>query len=377
MSFSRGVWVQAVAFFAVSGTAACGGPGEAASGSDLAMAAPIPVRVTAPQPRRTRPPIALTGTLGAKEEIPLAFKIGGVVTRVEVEAGQRVREGDLLAELSQAEIAAQVAAAREGRDKAQRDLDRARALFADSVVTLAQVQDARTQLEVAEAQWKAAEFNQQYAVVRAPAAGVVERRQVEVGQLVAPGVPVLVLRTERRGFVLRAAAADRDAVRLKVGDRASVQFDAWPGSSFGARIERVGVSASPMTGTYEIELSVAAEGRPLTSGLIGRISVLHAAAEPVDFVPATALLEVDGEWASVFELAEDGATVRRVRVRVDFLDAGMAALQGAPRGADWRVVTAGVSRLRDGDRVTITADDSRRPVGGPAAAPPSDGARTP
>ncbi len=376
MKAKRTLLVNALTLGAIAGFAACGGSGEAASGSDRVVAAPIPVRVIAPSPRRTRPSIELTGTIGAKEEVPLAFKIGGVVARVGVEVGQRVRAGDLLAELSQTEIAAQVSAAREGRDKAQRDLDRARALYADSVVTLAQVEDARTQLEVADAQWKAADFNRQYAAVRAPAAGVVERRQVEVGQLIAPGVPVLVLRTERRGFVLRAAAADRDAVRLSVGDRASVRFDAWPGNSFDARIERIGVAASPLTGTYEVELSLESAGRPLATGLVGHVSVLHAAAEPMDFIPASALLEVDGEWASVFELNEDGSTVRRVRVRIAFLDAGMAALHGAPRGAEWRVVTAGASRLRDGDRVTITADDTPRPVGGPAAAPPPR-ARTP
>ena len=81
-----------------------------------------------PPMRRALPPITLTGTLGAQDEIRLAFKVGGVVARVAVEAGARVREGQVLAELSLTEIEAQVSAAREGRDKAQRDLTRARAL---------------------------------------------------------------------------------------------------------------------------------------------------------------------------------------------------------------------------------------------------------
>jgi RND family efflux transporter MFP subunit len=316
----------------------------------------IPVRVVAPVMRTALPPIELTGTLGAKEEIPLAFKLGGVVARVNAEVGATVREGTVLAELSLTEIASQVSAAREGRDKAQRDLTRARALYADSVATLAQVEDASTQLEVAEAQLRAAEFNRQYAVIRAPAAGVIQRRQVEAGQLVAPGVPVFVLRTDRRGLVLRAAAADRDAVRLAVGDRATVRFDAWPGDSFGARVENVGVAASPQTGTYEVELSVDPASRPLTAGLIGRASVTVRSREAMAFVPATALIEVDGEWASIFVVAPDGATVRRLRVRVAFLDGGMAALAGGERDTAMRVVTAGASRLRDGDRVTVASD---------------------
>lgn len=346
--------------------AACAGQEQAPPSEEQP---PIPVRVVALSMRTAIPPILLSGTLGAKEEIPLAFKIGGVVARVNAEVGESVLEGAILAELSLTEIEAPVSAAREGRDKAQRDLARVRALFTDSITTLAQVQDATTQLEVAEAQLRAAAFNRQYAAVRAPVSGVIQRRQVEAGQLIGPGTPVFVLRTDRAGFVLRAAASDRDAVRLKVGDHATVQFDAWPGDSFNARIENVGVAASPMTGTYEVEFSVDAGSRAISSGMIGRLSVGVRAVEPMAFVPATALLEVDGEWASIFVLNPDGATVRRMKVRVAFLDESMAALAGDHRDSDLRVVTAGASRLRDGERVTVLGDDSPRTIDGPAATP--------
>lgn len=332
--------------------AACGGA-EAAPGDEAA--APIPVRVAAPEFRRVQPPIVLTGTLGAKEEVPLSFKIGGVVTRVAVEAGQPVRAGDLLAELSLAEVDAQVAAAREGLAKARRDLARAEALHRDSVVTLAQLEDARTQADVAAAQAEAAEFNRRYAVIRAPFDGVVLRRQLEAGQLVGPGAPVLVLRTARKGFVLRAAAADRDAVRLTPGERATVTFDAFGGDQFRGVVERVAVAASPMTGTYEVELSVDPAGRAFVSGLIGRATLRPAAAAPVPLIPAEALLEVDGAMAWVFVLAEDGATVRRRLVRVAFLDGGYAALAGGVDSTT-RIVTAGATRLADGARVTVAPE---------------------
>lgn len=331
--------------------AACGS-GDAQPSSGEAVA-PIPVRVVTPSMRKALPQVVLTGTLGAKEEIPLGFKIGGVVARVAVDVGQEVRAGQVLAELSLTEIEAQVTAAREGRNKAQRDLARARSLFADSVATISQVEDAQTQLDVAEAQLRAAEFNREYATVRAPAAGTVLRRQLEAGQLVGPGTPVVVLRTERRGLVLRAAASDRDAVRLAAGERAVVTFDAFPGDQFGARVERVGVAASPVTGTYEVELAMDPARRALASGLVGRAVLSPRAASALPFIPAEALLEVDGPWASVFVLDADGATVRRVRVRVAFLDGAMAAISGGLADTA-RVVTAGATRLADGTRVTVS-----------------------
>jgi membrane fusion protein, multidrug efflux system len=318
--------------------------------------ATIPVRVVTPVMRRAEPQIVLTGTLGAKEEVPLGFKLGGVVARVAADAGDRVRAGQLLAALSLTEIEAQVAAAREGRDKARRDLTRAEALQRDSVVTLAQLEDARTGLEVAEAQLRAAEFNKQYAEVRAPADGIILRRQIETGQLVGPGTPVFVMRVERTGLVLRAGAPDRDAVRLAAGMRAALRFDAFPGDSFNGQIERVGVAAHPMTGTYEVEVSVEPTQRRLVSGLIGTARVTPYAERPMPTVPTEALLEVDGEWATIYVLdPEDGSRVRSRRVRVTWLDGAVAGLAG---GVDTtsRVVTAGATRLADSSRVRLIAE---------------------
>lgn len=332
--------------------AACGGAD--ATPLDEAVRA-IPVRVTTAEFRKALPPIVLTGTLGAKEEVPLAFKIGGVVTRVAVEAGQSVSEGDLLAELSLTEIDGQVSAAREGLAKARRDLARAERLHADSVVTLAQLEDARTGFDVAEAQAKAAEFNRQYAVIRSPASGVVLRRQLEAGQLVGPGTPVLVLRTERKGLVLRAAAADRDAVRITAGARASLSFDAFPGETFSGVVARIGVAASPVTGTYEVEVTLDPAGHRFVSGLIGQAVLRPQSGTALPFVPAEALLEVDGPTATVFVLAADGTHVERRRVRVAFLDGAFAALAGGIE-AGVQVVTAGATRIAEGSTVVVTTE---------------------
>jgi RND family efflux transporter MFP subunit len=344
----------------------CGG----AAPPPIEEVATIPVRVAAPHLTAAEPPIVLTGTLGAKEETPLGFKIGGVVASVAVDEGDRVRAGQLLAALSLTEIDASVAAAREGRDKARRDLTRVEALQRDSVATLSQLEDARTGLQVAEAQLRAAEFNRQYAEVRAPANGVVLRRQVEAGQLVGPGTPVLVVRLERGGLVLRAGAADREAVRLSEGMPASVSFDAYPDDSFSGRVERVGVAASPMTGTYEIEISVNPANRALASGLIGRARIALGNGNAAVTVPTESLLEVDGSWASIFVLAPDRSRAERRRVRVLWMDGGVAALAG---GVDTmsRVVTAGATRLGDGTRVRVV------PAAGAAAGTPAVPERAP
>lgn len=337
----------------------CGGDAAGAADDSAAVAAPIPVRTAVVEARAAAPAVIATGTLGAKEEIPLAFKIGGVIERISAEPGQSVRAGAILAQLVQTEIDAQVESAREGRDKARRDAVRVRALAKDSVATLSQLQDAETQLQVAEAQLRSAEFNRQYATVRAPADGIVLRRTAEAQQLIGPNVPIVLLRTERKGLVLRAGLSDRDAVRLSAGESGIVTFDAWPGVEFVGRIERISSAASLGSGTYEAEVSVNAGGRRLASGLIGKVVLAPRAGVKVPLIPIEALLEADGDSATVFLLDEDGRTARRRRVRVGFVDGSFAAI---PDGIEVgrRVITAGASRLNDGSKVSLSADTAGR-----------------
>ncbi|MBI3792971.1 MAG: efflux RND transporter periplasmic adaptor subunit [Gemmatimonadetes bacterium] len=318
----------------------------------------IPVEVAAAEERAASAPVFASGLLAGKEEVTLAFKIGGVVQQARVESGQHVSAGEVLAELSPTEIGAEVEKARQGRDKAARDLERVKALYRDSVATLEQLQDATTGFDVAASTLRIAEFNRQYAVIRAPFAGTVLRRSVEANQLVAPGQAVLTLRHDAAGLVLRVGLPDRDAVRVAVGDRARVAFNAFPGERFSARVLRVAAAATAGAGTYEAELAVDPRSRPVASGLIGAAEIAARASGTYAFVPVGALIEADADSATVFVLAASGERAERRRVKVAFLDGAQVALAaGVARGE--RVVVEGASRLVDGGAVRVVSAAER------------------
>src|SRR5262249_21623492 len=188
--------------------------------------------------------------------VTLSFKIGGVVARVLVDEGKAVRAGDTLAALDLREIDAGVTRARSAAEKADRDLARARRLYADSVATLEQTQNAQTGLDVARAELETATFNRRYAVIVAPASGVILRRTAEPGELVQSGTPTLTLGSSAGGIVMRAGLADRDAVRIALGDRAVVRFGALPGRTFEGHVTEIAAAADALTGTYRTEITV-------------------------------------------------------------------------------------------------------------------------
>jgi len=138
-----------------------------------------PVRVAAATTGPAAPVIRTNGILVNKDELRLSFKVGGVVSHITVQEGQRVHRGQRLAEIEQAEINAQVEQARQLADKSQRDVARAEKLFADHLISRGQLDDLLTQAAVSKATLQSAEFNWGYASIVAPQDGTIVVALVE------------------------------------------------------------------------------------------------------------------------------------------------------------------------------------------------------
>ena len=331
--------------------AACAG-GSAQELNEVARRTPIAVRTAPVVDTIIGRPIAATGTVAPKDEIALSFKIGGVIASITVDPGDAVRAGATIAALDPREIDAAVTRARSGSEKAERDLARARRLYADSVVTLAQMQDAETAAEIARAELDAAQFNRQHAVIVAPASGTILRRAAEPGETVTSGTTILVLGSSARGNVIEVGLADRDAVTVRRNDPATVEFDAFPGRTFDGTVTEIAAAAAAATGAYPVEITVADAG-VLVAGLVGRVAITPRRGVAATVIPIEALLEADDQTATVYALAPGGNHVERRRVKVAFIAGNRAAIVGGLEGIA-SVITDGAAYLSDGGAVRVT-----------------------
>jgi len=310
-----------------------------------------PVRVAVVEQAPAVESLRAVGVLAPADEVRLAFKTGGVVYSIAVEQGAEVRKGQLLATLADVEVAAAVAQARAVAEQASRDLERGKALLADEVATREQVEELSTANQVAAAQLRTALFNARHARIEAPADGVVLRRLAEPNEQVAAGEPVLIVGNTSGGWVVRAALADRDVVRVQTGDAAEVTLDAYPGRRFAAEVTEIAAAADPETGTYEMKLSVDPGGARFVQGLVAKVTVADPDAESVAVVPVTSLLEADGGLATVFVIAK-GDVARRVSVRTGRLIGERIEVVAGLSPGD-RVVTEGAAWLDDNDPVRV------------------------
>jgi RND family efflux transporter MFP subunit len=294
-------------------------------------------------------PVRTSGFLSSETEAKLSFKTGGIIQRLYVREGERVRQGQVLAGLKLDEIRAYADQARNGYEKAQRDFERAQNLYRDSVATLEQVQDAQTGLNVAKSTLDIAEFNLGQSLVVAPSDGRVLKKLADENELIGPGYPVFLFGTDGGRWAVKASATDRDAVRLAPGDSASVSFDAFPGEVFPSKVKTVSGAPDPMSGLFEAVLSLKIKKKNLASGLMADVDLFPSDKREMRVVPFEALTDVDGLHGFVFTVTND-SLAKKMPVTVGFLSNGTAAVERGLEKTD-RVVTDGTAYLEDGMRV--------------------------
>jgi RND family efflux transporter MFP subunit len=311
----------------------------------------IPVRTAAVERGPFRHPLRAGGTIASKDTWDLAFKVGGLVAHVDVRDGELVKKGQVLAALDPTEVTAAMSQAREAFAKAERDRDRARLLSASGSIARASAEDAETAATVAAAALEAAAFNLRNATIRAPEDGWVDRRQVEPGEVVAPGRSVLRMSGRRHGFVVRAHLPGRDVLSLAQGDAARVTLDARPEQPMEGRVTEIARAAAAGTGTYQVEIALLPSPKDplILAGLTVKVEI-EKTVEAQGAVPLAALVEGDGAAGAVFGVT--AGVARRIPVRIAFLDGDRAVLAAGVAGLD-HVVTDGASRLSDGSSVRV------------------------
>ena len=291
-------------------------------------------------------PIYAMGKITAEKNIRLSFKIGGIIASLPYQEGQYVRKGQVLASLNQEEIASQVTQAKANVDKLSRDLDRYRRLLADSAATLQSVQDIETNLQIAQSGLRIANFNRKYSQILAPASGRVLQRLAEPGELISAGQPIYLLASQEEGMVLKVGIADRDVVRLKLGDQAEVVFDAYADQTALAEVNEIAAEGHPAIGTFEVELRIKEFPAELKNGFFAKAKIFPSSQPAYFKVPMHAMVEGLQDKVAIF--TTDGEKASRVIVEPQYIGEDFFTVDEKKMVHDL-VITEGAAYLRDGE----------------------------
>ncbi|MNQ62587.1 Multidrug resistance protein MdtA precursor [compost metagenome] len=310
------------------------------------------------------------GEVRARYEPDLAFRIGGKVSRRLVEEGERVKANQALAELDPEDVRlqleatrAQVAAATANLNLVRTERDRYKTLMERQLVSRSQYDNAENLYRSGEARLKQikAEFdvaNNQasYAVLRAPRDGVVAKRAVEVGQVVAAGQTVFTLATDGEREVL-ISLPEQGFGRFKIGQPVTVELWSQPGQRFAGSIRELSPAADPKSRTFAARIAFTAGKVAAELGQSARVFIQTTDVVSLS-VPLSALTAENG--ATYVWVVNADSTLRKAPVRVGaFGEKSVPVLEGLT-ASDW-VVAAGVHVLHDGQPVR-PVDRSNRVV---------------
>jgi len=304
------------------------------------------------------------GEVRARTETRLGFRVAGKLLKRQAEPGQRVRAGQLLAQLDPQDYRlaaqaaqAQVAAAQTQRDLAAADFRRYATLKAQNFISGAElerreaaVKSAQAQLDQVRAQ-ALAEGNQAgYTQLLAPASGVVTAVEAEPGQVVAAGSPVVRLAEDGPRDVVFAVPEDKVA-QMAVGQGVSVR--AWSGGGvLAGKVREVAASADPVTRTYEVKVALRGKDVPALGATVYVLpQAFNRAGTQAITLPTTALRQ-QGQGTAVWVYDAASSTVRSQDIEVATAD-GNAAVVFAGLTPGMQVVATGVHLLSPGQKVTI------------------------
>lgn len=302
--------------------------------------------------RKIAPRVFTSGLLFSETEAVLSFKIGGIIRRIYVNEGDAIRKGQLLATLDLTEINAQVIQARNGVEKAERDLERVRNLYKDDAATLENVQDLTTAYNVAKEGLRIAKFNKKFAEIHANTDGRIVKKMKNQGELASPGMPVFFINdTSNDQWKLEAGIADKDWAKLKEGDKAKVFFDAYPDDEFEGAVLRLAEGADDTNGSYKVEIQVGPKGKKFAAGLFAQAVIIPSQHKEYHVIPIEALVEGFGNNGFVF--VTDGADkVKKISVGIAFIQDNLVAINQGLEGID-EVVTAGSGYLTEYSTVIV------------------------
>ena len=294
-----------------------------------------------------------TGTLRARREVKIHNQEDGEIIKLPYFEGDRVRQGDVLVQLDDKLLQAQLNRAQATRQQAEQDLKRTRNLFRKKLVSDEELSRAETALEVAKADEQVLKTRLSYTTIKSPINGIVSARLSEPGNIAERYTHLLTI-SDPTSLITEVTLSELLISKLAVGHPAAVTVDALSDEIFQGRVSRIFPNLDPVTrrGTVEVELKPVPKGaRP---GQLCRVTLATNTAQRL-VIPFSALRRDQG-GAYVFTVDSSSIVHRSPVVSGLRIGEQVEILSGLEQGQ--QVVTKGFLDLAVGKQVKIVASSN-------------------
>jgi membrane fusion protein, multidrug efflux system len=325
-----------------------------------------PETVTADAARQEHWPdsITATGSLVAVQGVTVGAEMPGKIVEIAFESGDRVKAGDLLLRIDTSAEKAQLRSAEAAAKLARINLERNRDLRANHTVSQSDLDTAEANYNQAVAQADNVRATIAKKTLRAPFAGQLGLRLVNLGQIVEEGAAIVTLQTIDPIYVDFSVPQQQFSI-MTTGSEVLVTTDAAPGQTFKGRIIAVNPEIDTVTRSVRIRATLSNSGELLRPGMYANVQVILPNKQDVLAIPATAVLYAPyGDTVFVIEEQKDEQTgevqkvLRQQIVRISRTHGDFVAVTKGLKAGDM-VVTSGVFKLRP--KMAVVIDNTLAP----------------
>lgn len=292
--------------------------------------------------------LTMVGTIAGNNDVAIVSETQGRVVSVFVKVGDYTTAGSPIAQVDDELKMANFKAAEVNYEKTKKDLARNEELFKDRTISESQIESSRLTYASAENQYIIAKRQLNDTRIKTPIAGIVTSRTVDIGAMVQPGMTIANV-VDISKLKVKLNVAEKDAFKLKAGDRVEITTEVYPGATFEGRIESIS-SKGDEAHTYPVEITLANnKTKPLKAGMFSRVHFVSIHSFESVVIPREAVIGSIKE-PKVYVI-ENGIAKLRVVVAGEESGTKLQILEGLKEGE--QIVIAGHNNLKDNAAVTI------------------------
>lgn len=302
--------------------------------------------------------LSVTGSIAPVQGVTVSAEMAGKIVKIAFESGAMVKAGDLLVQLDVNSEEAQLRAAESSVALAKLNLDRSKELLGKTTISQAEFDAADAQFKQASAQADTIRATIAKKTIKAPFAGRLGLRLVNLGQNLKEGDPIAALQTLDPVYVNFSLPQQRVSA-IAPGAMVRVTSDAAPTENYEGKVNAVNPEIDPATRNVRVQATLANPAEKLRPGMFANVVVVLPTQEKVLAIPATSVLYAPyGDSVFLIEEKKNEKTGKMEQVlRQQFVRLGTARgdfvdVQSGLKAGD-QVVTSGVFKLRGGMAVTI------------------------
>ncbi len=300
------------------------------------------------------------GTVEASNRVDLSFRVKGPLTELNARRGMEVKKGFLIARIDPRDYQIALEEARAAFTKAEADFRRYQSLYEKDAVSLAELDQRRSQRDVAKARQDNAEANLSYTFLKASFAGTISERYVENFEEVAAQQPIVSLENFDMLDIIVDVPEHLIAGVKRHGDAATIfaTFEAAPGKEYPLTLKAVTAQADAATRTYQVRLSMKQPDEiNVLTGMTAQVTAKQSieSASGLNVIPAIAVFEDNQGVSCVWVIGDDLTAHKREIGAGTVTGVGDISVESGLSAGD-RVAVAAVAHLREGMKVRLLND---------------------